>query len=686
MQRSTDRLRRGSAEEGADSAQNERRKEHFRSFPNPGPLHGEQRQTQRRSTETETANAASTAAALRVVAVSLSHSAPAAAAATTDPTTQRWAASLRSLRAAPRSAPAHPKCCISTLHTTASTHCNTHTHRHTPTPSSRSAPIPHPSTMTSIALLKPLLLLSPTPHPPPPLYGPTRLPPTIAAGLPGRPPRLRPDGLCESCVCEICICGTHHCPPTPRHLQSAEEKTQPPLTSHSRSTFAAPPSTAYPGRARKPLGALHTGGEWHGSSSYTDTFHTHPHSTTLPTPPLPSPPLFDLSLPLPSSTTSSLSYPRHPLPPRHAPRPPSPLTSTGTFIASSTYSSLFSPPPGSSPLPPPPILPLHSLRPPADEDREWVTEVGVQYRGLQGERRVGMRPVHAMRGAVAGEERGEGEAGCGVSEARARYVRHEGTRVEGRPPMDAGYEDDDGVARDMRTEVMREYSKKVRIPSVKVTVAPALRVGGDRFEGSSAMKDSYTVHSLTSSSTSAHREEAKVQWEEDDRTWHTESRIHYQRKAAGPAYVRPVVRRGVGWEGSEGEGVWETESQRRFVAQGDCVRQSWVPEVKALEEMPFEGGSTSHAAFRGEVGGRRELIRPVSALKQGGGGDALDEAGWVTESQFHYQKKEVEACPAVELEERTVKSGHGHQLYEKRVEEQRWRKIRAGSQRSTALW
>ena len=540
--------------------------------------------------------------------------------------------------------------------------------------------------MTSAVLLNPLPLPTTSPSPPPSLYAPTRLPPTIAAGLPRRAPRLRPDGLCESCVCEICICGSHHCPPTPRHLQTTEGTPPSSLTSHTRATFAALPSSAFPQRARRPVGALHTGGEWQGeSSTYTTTFHPHPPSTTLPSPPITSPALFDLSL----------SYPRHPLPPRPNPRPPPPLTSTGAFIATSTYSSLFAPPPpSSSSSTPPPILPFHALRPPADEDREWVTEVGGQYRGVQGERRAGMRPMHAMHGTMGGEDGGEG--GLGVSEARARYVKHEGARVEGTPPMDAGYEDDDGEARDMRTEAMRQYAQRVRgAGAVQVRVAPALSVGGERFEGSSVMRDSYPAHGVVPElGAGGVREEAKVQWEggEDDRTWHTESRTHYQRKVRSPTYVRPVVRRGVGWEegGDEGGvGAWETETRRRFVEHGDCVRRTWVPQVKGLEETPFEGGSASHEAFRGgQGGGRRELIRPVSALGlNGGGGEGgMDERGWVTESRYHYQKKEVEACPAVELEERMVKVGHGHQLYEKRVEEQKWRKMRVAGQRSTALW
>ena len=546
--------------------------------------------------------------------------------------------------------------------------------------------------MTSALLLKPLPLPTTTttsspahPPSPPSLYAPTRLPATFAAGLPRRAPRLRPDGLCESCVCEICICGTHHCPPTPRHLQTAADQASLPPTSHSRSTFPPPPSTAYPPRAGRPLGALHIGGDWSGSSSYTSTFQPHPPSTTLPSPPVPSPPLFDVSLPLSTSTTSSSSYPRHPLPPRLAPRPPSPLPSTGSFIASSTYSSLFSPP-LESPSPPPPFLPHPSLHPPSSDDRTWTTEAHTHYTGTPTDRRSPLRPSHSPHNPTTHDTHANG---WGLSEARARYVRYEGQRAAQEVrPVDARHDDDDGHARDMRSEGMRAYAKHgVRgAPAVMVRVAPALSVGGERFEGSSVMKDSYGRIDPAVVVRHARREEAKVQCEEEDRTWHTESRMHYGRKKTGPAYVRPVVRKGVGWEGEEGEGgEWQTESGRRFVEHGDCVRESWVPEVKALEETAFEGGSTSHAAYRGVGGGRRGLIRPVSALREGEGRN-VDERVWVTESRYHYQKKDMEACPAGELEERTVKVGHGHQLYEKRPEETGWRKLRATGQRSNSLW
>ena len=70
------------------------------------------------------------------------------------------------------------------------------------------------------------------------------------------------------------------------------------------------------------------------------------------------------------------------------------------------------------------------------------------------------------------------------------------------------------------------------------------------------------------------------------------------------------------------------------------------------------------------------------ALKGEGG----DDRQWVSESRYHYQEKKVETCPAGELEDRARKDRHGHVWYEKGVEEKKWRRMYANSQRSSAVW
>ena len=509
------------------------------------------------------------------------------------------------------------------------------------------------------------------------LYAPTSLPPTVAAGLPRRPFRVRPDGKCEACVCEICICGTHHCPPTPRNSQGRDgrdEKEQLTLTSHSRDSYPLHPSSSYPDRAIKPVGAIAGGGEWQGMSSYAREYVTHPYSSAQRAALLTSPPLFDTSEPLQLTTTSSEAFPRRALPPPGTKRPPSPFTSAGAFIASTTYGDTF---PVHEVAPPVPFRPSHALHA-TDEDRDFSTNASLNYRGTQGERRPRMAPVHAMPISLGDSD----DLIVRESEARSRYVQHDVERVAAAKPLrGASYDDDDGVQRAMLSESRSQYGVKQRIAAVGVKLSSALSVSGEAFVGQSVKQASYGRPAPSAYASTSGREHAPVVRDSDDRSWQTESRSHYQRKSAEAAVARPTVRHGLAMAGEE-ERSFETESRRYFTDHGDCQRERMVPaESPRIEDGAFEAVSTAHDAYRGAVSAKRALMRPMDALRE----READERSWISENRYHYQEKTVEPCPAINLEDRTVKDRHGHIFYEKTPNERSWHKIHA-SRRSTALW
>ena len=536
-------------------------------------------------------------------------------------------------------------------------------------------PIPLPSTSPLTATLAKTAAASP-----PSLYAPTSLPPSLPAGVARRPIRIRADGKCEACVCEICICGTHHCPPTPRHLAGREEKEPLPL-SHSHTAYPPPPPHSFPTRAIKPPMAIAGGGDWEGASHYASEYH--PHAFVAATPPakLTSPPLFDTSAPLQSTTTSKAEYRRHPLPEKTAQRVPDAFTSAGTFEGASTYHSTF---PVHLVEPPVPFRPSHALSAQCDEDRHFLSDAASNYRGQQGERRARLPPSHAMQGArTLGE--GDDDGRPPLSESAAQYVHHRGVRVEAQRPSPPAYSDDDGEAREMRSEAMTQYGRKGRANTVAaIRPLPALGCSDEPFQGRSVAQDSYGAidPAAYDGKVWGGREEAKVQCEADDRTWQTETRSHYQRKSVTPTRALPDVRRGVAFDG-EGAGEWDTESRRRYRDHGDCRREGAVPLMaRSVEGGRFEGLSEAREAYRGGGAERRALMRPVDALKE----READDRQWVSESRYHFQEKTMDPCPAAELEDRARKERHGHLFYEKEVHEKKWRRMYTGVQRSSALW
>ena len=124
--------------------------------------------------------------------------------------------------------------------------------------------------------------------------------------------------------------------------------------------------------------------------------------------------------------------------------------------------------------------------------------------------------------------------------------------------------------------------------------------------------------------------------------------------------------------------------QSRYVNHGYCAAELCAPiTARPLDSQSFIGQSTSHATYAHPPSqARRQPIRTASVLKV-----EDEDRQWVTEAKYHYQKKEVEPCPAVELQDRGWKDRHGHLWYEKMQDETKWqRKGAVRSQRGTALW
>ena len=524
-----------------------------------------------------------------------------------------------------------------------------------------------------------------------PLYAATWLPPTIAAGQSRSAGRIRADGKCEKCVCEICICGTHHCPPTPRHLHRQQEEKQQ-LTTETRSAFQA---RSIDGRQSscRPADALHGQMAWGEQqpqpvSSYTGDYRAHAYSAATAAAALQSPPLFDTSAPLQSSTTASASFPRHALPPPMPKRAQSPFRSAGEFVASSSYSSAYLP---HACCPPAPFRPADG-RKKDEEERDWQTEQR-RYAGQQGEKRASMRPSLSSVTGVLGDSEAEAEK---QSESRRQYRLHTGVSVQVHIPADAKHTDDDGVQRDMLSEKQREYGRKQAELAQRAFPHPALSVGGSPFTGDSTAHAAYAAPPLSSySSDAAGAATVPPSHQltmEDVRYWQTEQRSQYEPKRAASAAVAVRAQGGIGRDGHETgeERQWQSQAQSIYSDKGLCARAACLPPaVRGLKEEQDEpqppSVTTMRAAYTGAAGPARAAAqRPRAALVSSA---AEEDRSWVTESQYHYQKKEVESCPAAELQDRHWKERHGHLYYEKAPLERAWTRIHGRHrQQGSKLW
>ena len=519
----------------------------------------------------------------------------------------------------------------------------------------------------------------------PSLYAPTSLPPARAAGLPRIAGRVRADGKCEACVCEICICGTHHCPPTPRHLaQHNEEKQQ--LTTHTQDTYPTHPSSAHPLRASPPPAAFHTGGAFYGSSRYVDEFKTQPYSVQQPAKAVQSPPMFDTDAALQRDTEANSRYVRHKVSRTHLHRPISAFVSAGELLTtSSSYAASYISHPSSAPhsCAPPSSLTLHDT-----EDRSWQTEHSSYYTRKPVERRTAVRPLQTAAFLVESDAVQDG-----VSESAAAYTRRHTAPVTACRPQHANHTDDDGFEREMRTEKQTAYGNKRTEQPQQFRPAPALSLSNERFEGSTTTHSSYASLPASayhpSSSYQPMGRTLSIPLADEDRTFSTEKNdrytVHRLTDRATPTntpYTTHIDLAAMG--GDDQARPRASEAQSRYVDHGYCAADLCTPvTARPLESQPFMGESTSHATHSYPASqARRQPIRAASVLKV-----EDEDRQWVTEAKYHYQQKQVEPCPAADLEDRAWKERHGHLWYERLPEETKWkRRGQVQPQRGTALW
>ena len=520
---------------------------------------------------------------------------------------------------------------------------------------------------------------------PPSLYAPTALPAARAAGIPRLAGRVRADGKCEACVCEICICGTHHCPPTPRHLAAHNEEKQQ-LTTHTQSTYRPHPASAHPLRAGPPPAAFRTGGAFYGSSRYADEFRPQPYSVQQPAATIQSPPMFDTDGALQTDTEANSRYVRHSISKPRLHRPVSPFVSAGEMLTTaSSYAASYINHPSSAAQS---CTPPSSLTLSDTDDRNWQTEHSAYYTRKPVERRTAVRPLQTAAFLVEVDA-----VQAGISESAAAYTRRHTAPVTACRPQHANHTDDDGFERSMATEKQTAYGNKAAQQLQQFKPAPALVLSNERFEGSTTTHSSYaTLPASAYSSAASYQNKvaaSSIGPVDEDRSFSTEKSERYTRHGladrATPTNTPYTTHIDLAaMDGDSGPRTRASEAQSRFIDHGYCAAELCTPiAARALDSQPFVGQSTSHATYSYPTNqARRQSIRSASVLKV-----EDEDRQWVTEAKYHYQKKEVEPCPAAELEDRAWKDRHGHIWYEKQPEETRWkRKGVVRSQSGTALW
>ena len=486
-------------------------------------------------------------------------------------------------------------------------------------------------------------------------------------------------------MCEICICGTHHCPPTPRHLAAHNEEKQQ-LTTHTRDTYPSHPASAHPLRAAPPPAAIHTGGAFYGSSRYVDEYKPQPYSVQRPAVAVHSPPMFDTEGALDKETEANSRYVRHTITKPTLHRPVSAFVSAGEMLTtSSSYAAAYISHPSSA---------AHSRTPPSSlklndtEDRSWQTEHSAYYTPKPVEQRTAVRPLQTAAFLVETDSVQDG-----ISESAAAYTRRHTAPVTACRPRHANHTDDDGSEREMRSEKQAAYGTKTTQQPQQFRPAPALSISNERFDGSTTTHSSYSALPASaydgSSTYQPMVHASSIRAQDEDRTFSTEKSERYTRHRpadravpTNTPYTTHIDLAAMSGDG--GARVQASEAQSRFVDHGYCAADLCTPiTARPIESQPFVGQSTSHATHSYPASqARRQPIRIASVLKV-----EDEDRQWVTEAKYHYQRKEVDPCPAAELEDRAWKDRHGHLWYEKEQEETKWKRKYAGhSQRVTALW
>ena len=151
-------------------------------------------------------------------------------------------------------------------------------------------------------------------------------------------------------MCEICICGTHHCPPTPRHLAAHNEEEAAAHNPLARCLPTAPGVCS--STARLPLlplpsilaaSSVAAVAMWTSSSRSRD-------SVQQPAAIIQSPPMFDTDAALQRTTEANSRYVRHTAVRPHLHRPISAFVSAGELLTTtSSYTAAYINHPSSAP-------------------------------------------------------------------------------------------------------------------------------------------------------------------------------------------------------------------------------------------------------------------------------------------------------------------------------------------------
>ena len=395
--------------------------------------------------------------------------------------------------------------------------------------------------------------------------------------------------------------------------------------------------------------------------------------------------MFDTDASLARDTEANSRYVRHTVSRPQLYRPVSAFVSAGEMLTtSSSYSAAYINHPSSAP---------HSCTPPSSlklndtDDRDWQTEHNAYYTRKPVQRRTAVRPLQTAAFLVEPDA-----VQNGISESAAAYKRRHTAPVPACRPQHANHTDDDGAGRDMRTEKQAAYGSKQSQAPHQFRPTPALSLSDERFEGSTTMHSSYTSLPASAYNVTAPYQPVSASSmgrADEDRTFSTEKNDKYTRHRLGdravPTNTPYTTHIDLAAMDGEGSGAPRaSEAHSRYIDHGYCAANLCTPiTARPLDPQPFVGQSTSHALHSYPASqARRQPIRSASVLKV-----EDEDRQWVTEARYHYQRKEVEPCPAAELEDRAWKDRHGHIWYEKHPQETKWqRKGAVRSQRGTALW